>query len=72
MSSITIHPTNADQETAIRMFLDALKVDYKTEDEVDETKYLKSSSKMVDCLDSAIKQEKNGEGKTVSLDEIWK
>ncbi len=72
MASITIHPATADQKTAIRVFLDALKVDYKTDDEVDETEYLESSPKMVSRLEIARQQEKNGKWKTVSLDDIWK
>jgi len=29
MTTLTIHPVSAEQETAIRIFLDALHVDYK-------------------------------------------
>ena len=29
MSTLTIHPADMDQETAIRLFLDALHVSYK-------------------------------------------
>jgi PHD/YefM family antitoxin component YafN of YafNO toxin-antitoxin module len=55
------------------VFLDALHVDYKTsEKDVDETAYLLSSAAMVEHLDKAAKQEKNGEGVKISLDDIWK
>ena len=73
MSTITVHPDNMDQETAIRLFLDALHVSYNaSEKAVDETDYLSSSNAMKDHLDKAARQEENGEGKKISLDDIWK
>ena len=72
MSTLTIHPANSDQDTAIRVFLDALHVDYKTGDEIDDTEYLNSSPAMVEKLNNAITEEKRGEGTKISLDEIWK
>lgn len=73
MSTLTIHPANMDQETAIRLFLDALHVSYKTnEKEVDETEYLSASPAMKEHLDKAAQQDKNGEGTKISLDDIWK
>ncbi len=72
MTTFTIHPVNSDQETAIRIFLDALHVDYKTLEETDETAYLMSSSEMVKHINSAIEQEQRGEGTKVNLDDIWK
>ena len=73
MSTLTIHPANVEQETAIKMFLDALHVDYKTNiKEIDETEYLSSSPAMKSHLDKAALQEKNNEGVKIALDEIWK
>ena len=72
MTTLTIHPANSDQDTAIRVFLDALLVDYKTGEEMDETDYLKSSPAMVERLNKAMTDEDNGEGTKISLDEIWK
>lgn len=73
MSTLTIHPDNMDQETAIRMFLDALHVRYKTsEKDLDETAYLSASPAMKAHLDKAAAQEKNNEGVKISLDDIWK
>ena len=72
MSILTVHPVKSDQETAIRLFLDALHVQYKTEDETDETAYLTSSPAMVEQINTAIEQEKRGEGIRVTLDDIWK
>ena len=72
MTTLTIHPANLDQDTAIRVFLDALHVDYKTGDEMNETDYLNSSPSMVEKLNNAISEDQNGKGTTISLDEIWK
>ena len=72
MTTLTIHPANSDQDTAIRVFLDALHVDYKTGEEMDETDYLKSSPAMVEQMDKAINEEQLGKGTKISLDEIWK
>jgi hypothetical protein len=73
MSTITIHPADTDQETAIRLFLDALHVDYNaSENDIDETEYLISSPAMKERLERAAEQEKNGEGVKINLDDIWK
>ncbi len=72
MTTLTIHPANSDQDTAIRVFLDALHVDYKTGEEMDETEYLNSSPAMIEQLKNAMNEEKRGEGTKISLDEIWK
>ncbi len=73
MSILNVHPADSNQETAIRLFLDALHVDYRSaEKEMDETEYLLGSSAMKEHLDKAAEQEKNGEGVKISLDDIWK
>ena len=72
MNTLTIHPTNSDQETAIRIFLDALHVEYKSADNIDETSYLMSSPAMVEQLDKALEQEVCNEGVKITLDDVWK
>jgi hypothetical protein len=73
MSILNVHPTDSNQETAIRLFLDALHVEYKTsEKDMDETAYLSASPAMKEHLDKAAGQEKNGEGVKIALDDIWK
>lgn len=73
MGIITVLPENTDQETAIKLFLDALHVQYKTTGkEIDDTEYLSASAAMKEHLDKAAQQEKNGEGVNISLDDIWK
>lgn len=72
MNTLTIHPTNSDQETAIRIFLDALHVEYKSADNIDETSYLMSSPAMVEQLDKALEQEACNEGVKITLDDVWK
>ncbi len=72
MTTLTISPVDQDQETAIRIFLDALHVDYKASDEADETAYLLSSPANAEHLQKSIEQAKKGEITNLSLDDIWK
>ncbi len=72
MNTLTIHPTNSDQETAIRIFLDALHVEYNCGDNSDETSYLMSSPAMVEQIDKALEQEARNEGVKITLDYVWK
>jgi hypothetical protein len=72
MTTLTIHPTSDEQETAIRIFLDALHVDYKAAEETDDTTYLLSSPANAEHLQKSIEQGKNGEVTKLGLDDIWK
>ncbi|RYZ57830.1 MAG: hypothetical protein EOO14_10515 [Chitinophagaceae bacterium] len=66
------HPTNKEQEKAIKAFLEALEVPYEVHPEKDETEYLLSTEANAKCLQQAMDDEANGKGKKISVDEIWK
>ncbi|RYE18619.1 MAG: hypothetical protein EOP42_30410 [Sphingobacteriaceae bacterium] len=70
--TMIINPQSEEQETAIRIFLDALHVDYRTAEERDDTAYLLSSPANAAHLQKSIKQAQNGEVFKVNLDDIWK
>ena len=72
MTTLTVRPQSSDQETAIRIFLDALHVEYNAIDDTDETTYLLSTAANVEHLRKSIEQEQKGEVTFVSLDDIWK
>ena len=73
MSTLTVLPDTMYQETAIRLFPDALHVNYKaSEKDIDEMDYLSASPAMTTHLDKAAEQEKNNESVTISLDDVWK
>ncbi len=72
MTTLTVHPISEDQETAIRIFLDALHVDYKITEASDDTDYLLSSPANAAHLQKSIEQAQNGEVVKLSLDDIWK
>lgn len=72
MKTLTVHPANSDQDTAIKLFLDALHVEYQTAEEMNETDYLMSSPAIVKQMDKAMDEEQRGEGTKVLLDDIWK
>jgi hypothetical protein len=70
MTALTIHPENADQDTAIRTILDALHVKYEEVDGMDETEYLNSSPANVEHLNRSIAQIDKGQGVEVDLDTL--
>jgi hypothetical protein len=72
MTTLTISLENQDKETAIRIFLDALHVDYKASDEKDETAYLLASPANAEHLQKSIEQAKKGEVTSLGFDDIWK
>ena len=72
MTTLTVHPLSTDQETVIRLFLDALHVEYKTSEETDDTTYLLSSIANAEHLKKSFEQDKNGETTMLHLDDIWK
>jgi hypothetical protein len=72
MTTLTVHPLSSDQETAIRIFLDALHVEYKATDGVDDTTYLLSSPANAEHLRKSIEQGEKGEVAKLHLDDIWK
>ena len=67
--TITIHQLNIDQETAILLFLDALHIEYKVND---DTAYLLSSAANAEHLKKSIEQGQKGEVMELHPDEIWK
>lgn len=71
MTTLTIHPISEDQETAIRLFLDALHVDYKATEASDDTEYLLSSAANAAHLQKSIEQAQNGEVVKLGLEDIW-
>jgi hypothetical protein len=72
MSTLTIHPENLEQDTAIRLFLDALRVPYEDADKgMDETEYLLSSPANAEQLKESIAQLNRGEGVEVNLKTLF-
>lgn len=73
MSTYIAHPVDEAQERAIRAFLDALHIPYEAEEQAaDETTYLLSTPANAERLAKAIADEVLGQGRPVSLDDIWK
>ncbi len=71
MNKLTVYPANMDQETAIRMFLDALHVSYKANEiDADETNHHSASAIISAHLDKTEEQEINKEGMKLYLDDI--
>ena len=70
MTTFIIHLENADQEIAVRLFLDAHHVSYEATGEMDETAYLTSSTNMIKRLNEAKAQKERNEGVKIILDNI--
>ena len=71
MTTLTIHPATDDQETAIRMFLDDLHVDYKADKITDDTSYLLSSPANAEHLEKSINQGNAGQVTALGLEDVF-
>lgn len=73
MSTYIAHPVDEAQERAIRAFLEALHIPYEAQAQpADETAHLLSTPTNAERLTKAIADEALGQGRPVSLDDIWK
>jgi hypothetical protein len=66
------HPSNPEQEKAVKAFLEALQVPYEVESNKDETEHLLSTEANKKRLEEVMNDEKSGKGTSISLDDIWK
>lgn len=62
----------AEDEGLMKKALKALKRITAKKQAMDETEYIMSSTAMVDILRKGDEEIKDGKGKVVTLDEIWK
>ena len=62
----------SEDEGLMKKALKALKKLSAKKQAMDETEYIMSSPKMVDILRQGEEDIKNGRGRVVTLDEIWK
>jgi hypothetical protein len=73
MATLTIHPASGEQEKVIRAFLDALHVDYKTTEEINDiTNLLTFPEKNAEHVQKPAEQEKKGRVTKPSLNDVWK
>jgi hypothetical protein len=70
MSTLTIHPKDEAEENALKVIFEAFKIQY--EKELDETEYLSASEANKKELNESIRQINNGEGISMSLNDLWK
>lgn len=72
LTTLIVHIENSDQDTVIRLFLDALHVSYEDGGNgMDETEYLLSSPANAARLKESIAQADRGEGVEIDLDTIF-
>lgn len=69
-TTLNIHPENSDQDTALRLFLDALHIPYEEVTSTDDTEYLNASPVNAEHLRISMEQAANGQVTQISLDDI--
>jgi hypothetical protein len=72
METIVIHPENEAQQKALQIILDGFKVPYENEPPSDATEYLLSTKANKSRLYTALKEDKNGEGIEIKIEDLWK
>jgi hypothetical protein len=72
METIVIHPENDAQQRALQLILDGFKVPYESEPSSDATEYLVSTKANKKWLDTAIREDKEGLGAEIKLEDLWK
>jgi len=72
METIVIHPENEAQQKALQIILDGFKVPYENEPPSDATEYLLSTEANQSRLYTALKEDKNGEGIEIKIEDLWK
>ena len=72
METIVIHPVNEAQQRALQVILDGFQVPYENEPVSEVTDYLLSTKANKEWLDSAIQEDKRGEGIEIKLEDLWK
>ena len=72
METIVIHPENEAQQRALQVILDGFKVPYENEPPSDATEYLLSTEANKEWLNTAMMEDKKGEGIEIKLEDLWK
>lgn len=65
-----VHLETEAQEKAVKAVLEALQVSF--EQEFDETEYLAASPVMIERIDAARKEAKEGKGVKIDTKDLWK
>lgn len=71
METIVIHPENEAQQKALQLILDGFKVPYENEPPSDATEYLLSTEANKSRLYTALKEDKDGEGIEIKIEDLW-
>jgi hypothetical protein len=72
MDTIIIHPENEEQQQALRLILEGLKVPFEQEPSSDATEYLTSTKANKAWLNQALAEDRNREGVELNPDDLWK
>lgn len=75
MKTLTVNIGDALAEKAITAVLDALKLDYSIDDDIqfkDETERIMANAYLADKLDQGRKDMEQGKGTKIPLEDLWK
>jgi PHD/YefM family antitoxin component YafN of YafNO toxin-antitoxin module len=72
MKTLTVNIEDTLSEKAITAVLDALKLEYEIDDDIDETERIQANPYLAEKLTQSRKDMGEGKGTNVSIDDLWK
>jgi len=72
MKTLTVNIEDTLSEKAITAVLDALKLEYEIDDDIDETERVKANPYLAEKLNQSRKDMEEGKGTNIAIDDIWK
>jgi hypothetical protein len=72
MKTLTVNIEDTLSEKAITAVLDALKLDYEIDDDIDETERIQANPYLAEKLTQSRKDMEEGKGTNISIDDLWK
>jgi len=72
MKTLTVNIEDTLSEKAITAVLDALKLEYEIDDDIDETERIQTNPYLSEKLTQSRKDMEEGKGTNISIDDLWK
>lgn len=72
MKTLTVNIEDTLSEKAITAVLDALKLEYEIDDDIDETERIQANPYLAEKLTQSRKDMEEGKGTNISIDDLWK
>lgn len=72
MKTLTVNIEDTLSEKAITAVLDALKLEYEIDDDIDEIERIQANPYLAEKLTQSRKDMEEGKGTNISIDDLWK